>query len=541
MNRERPLYIVTTAQMQAAEKAADASGLSYAQMMENAGRAVAQAIETHFDPAGARALILVGPGNNGGDGLVAARYLARAGVAVTVYVWKRHTAEDKNWKLLSETGVERVFWSDDSGRARLTQLLNECGVIVDALLGTGVSRPIEGSLAELLDHVKAVVAARRAYADGPLVDPTLPAGDDELDPAIVALDVPSGLNSDTGAVDPHTLAADLTVTLAAVKRGHILMPGPTVVGQLVVGDIEILAGCYPAEVTLEMVTGAKVARLLPPRPVDGHKGTFGTALVVAGSLHYTGAALLAGQAAYRSGAGLVTLASPKTVHPILAARSIETTYLPLPDQDGALAPAAVQILEERLAQVEAALIGPGLGQHPPTVSFLRQLLAGRDPLPPLGLDADALNILAQQNEWWKLLPPHCILTPHPGEMARLTGVTPQEVQAARLETACEMAAKWNQIVLLKGAHTIIAAPDGRTMVLPFANPALAKAGSGDVLAGAIVGLLAQGLAPFAAAEAGAYLHGLCGEIAREHLGVAAVVAGDLLGFLPMAMREVRGE
>jgi NAD(P)H-hydrate epimerase len=280
--------------------------------------------------------------------------------------------------------------------------------------------------------------------------------------------------------------------------------------------------------------------MLPARPVGAHKGTFGTAILVAGSIHYTGAAVLAGQAAVRIGTGLVTLASPRTIHPILASHLVEATYFPLPDQAGALAPEAVQPLGEKFADVDAALIGPGLGQNSPTVTFLPQLLRGSDSFPPLVLDADALNILAQQAEWWKLLPPHCILTPHPGEMARLTGRTTPEIQASRLEVAAEMAARWDQIVLLKGAHTIIATSDGRTMVMPFANPALAKAGSGDVLAGAIVGLLAQGLPPFEAAVAGAYLHGLAGELAGESLGATAVIAGDLVGFLPMAIREVSG-
>jgi NAD(P)H-hydrate epimerase len=275
--------------------------------------------------------------------------------------------------------------------------------------------------------------------------------------------------------------------------------------------------------------------------VGAHKGTFGKAILVAGSTHYTGAAVLAGQAAARIGAGLITLAPPRTIHPILASHLIEATYFPLPDQEGAIAPEAVEPLYEKFADVDAALIGPGLGQNSPTITFLPQLLRSAGSLPPLVLDADALNILAQQGEWWKLLPPHCILTPHPGEMARLTGSTTPEIQASRLAVAAEMAAKWHQIVLLKGAHTVIAAPDGRIMVMPFANPALAKAGSGDVLAGAIVGLLAQGSPPFEAAVAGAYLHGLAGELARENLGATAVIAGDLVSFLPVAIREVSGE
>jgi hydroxyethylthiazole kinase-like uncharacterized protein yjeF len=381
----------------------------------------------------------------------------------------------------------------------------------------------------------------RSEPERELVNPALPVAADEFGPVVVAVDVPSGLNSDTGAVDQYTLPADLTVTLAAVKCGHVLMPGPTVVGQLIVGDIGITADHYSEETRLEMATAIKVAAMLPPRPVDAHKGTFGTALIVAGSLNYTGAAVLAGQTAGRVGAGLVTLAPPRTIQPILAARLIEATYLPLADDGGALAAEAAPSVRAKAAEVEALLVGPGLAQADSTAAFIEGLLAEPESLPPLIVDADALNILAKQAEWWTKLPPNSILTPHPGEMGRLTGQSTKEIQAARLEIAVEMAAKWSQIVLLKGAHTIIAAPDGRTMVLPFANPALAKGGSGDVLAGAIVGLRAQGLEAFEAAVAGAYLHGLAGELAREQLGPTAVVAGDLVGLLPVAIREVTGE
>lgn len=535
------MYIVSTQQMQAAEKAADAAGLNYEQMMENAGHAVAQAIESQFDIVGARVLILVGPGNNGGDGLVAARYLAQMGAIVTVCVWKRNTEGDKNWALLNATGVERVMSQDSSGQQRLAQLLNESAIIVDALLGTGVSRPIEGSLAELLGQTRAVVTARRSAQaqTGALIEPAYPMTDAEIGPVVVALDVPSGLNSDTGQADPYTLPADLTVTLAAVKLGHILVSGPDVVGQLIVADIGITADYYHGDVTLEMATGPKIAGMLPPRPAGAHKGTFGTVLIVAGSKNYTGAAILAGQAATRIGAGLVTLAPPEAVHPIIAARLTEATYLPLAHNNGFVAPSAVPQLKEKFDRATALLIGPGLGLTDSTTLFLKDLLAGKDSLPPLVLDADALNILAKQGEgWWQLLPPDGILTPHPGEMARLMGTTTADVQAHRLELAVEMAKKWEQVVLLKGAHTIIAAPHGRTVVMPFANPALAKAGSGDVLAGAIVGLRAQRLAPFEAAVAGAYLHGLAGELARESLGPMAVVAGDLIGHLPMATQLV---
>lgn len=536
------MVIVTTAQMQAAERAADAAGHSYEQMMEQAGRSVAEAIAAHFEVVGTRALILVGPGNNGGDGLVTARYLAQMGMAVLIYVWKRDVTNDENWTRLDNTGVQRLFAEAEGSAAKLADWLNGAAVIVDALLGTGASRPIEGSLAELLDDVKTAVNLRRAMPDDlQLTDPTLPYFDEEVGPVVIAVDLPSGLNSDTGAIDPHTLPADLSVTFAAPKLGHILPPGPAVVGRLIVGDIGITTAHYPAEVALEMVTAAKVARLLPARPATAHKGTFGTALIVAGSMNYTGAALLAGRAAVRAGAGLVTLAVPEAIYPIIAAGLAEATYVALPHRAGHLAPEPAPALYENLKRATALLIGPGLSHNESTATFLKNLLAEPQLLPALVLDADALNILAEQPHWWQSVPPNSIITPHPGEMARLTNQTLSQIQANRLPLAQQMAEQWQQVVLLKGAHTVIAGPDGRTRVLPFANPALAKAGSGDVLAGTIVSLRAQGLEAFEAAVAGAYVHGLAGELVQEQVGAAGAAAGDLVELLPAALRELSGE
>jgi NAD(P)H-hydrate epimerase len=444
--------------------------------------------------------------------------------------------------LLDQTGVERIWADEPDGPPRLGRRLDKAAIIVDALLGTGVSRPIEGSLAGLLRQVKNAIVARRAAAAGQsgLIEPAWPA-ERPPGPAVVAVDLPSGLNSDTGAVDPYTLPADLTVTLAAVKRGHILSPGLDVVGRLVVGDIGLTPDHYPDTVALEMATAAKAAALLPDRPPSSHKGAFGTALLVAGSKNYVGAAILAGRAAVRIGTGLVDMAVPATIQPVVAAAIAEAIYTPLPDQDGFIAPAAVQPLLEQATKAKALLIGSGLSQHKATAAFLKDILAQAAKLPPLVLDADALNLLAKENEWWQWLPGSAILTPHPGEMGRLTGRSTADVQSNRLDLAPEMAAHWRQVVLLKGAHTVIAAPDGRLMVMPFANPAMAKAGSGDVLSGTIVGLLAQGLPPFEAAVAGAYLHGLAGELARQALGVSGVIAGDLINQLPHALRQVRGE
>jgi NAD(P)H-hydrate epimerase len=222
----------------------------------------------------------------------------------------------------------------------------------------------------------------------------------------------------------------------------------------------------------------------------------------------------------------------------VAARLAEATYLPLPDSGGYLSGEAVSVLRQNLAKATALLVGPGLAHNPATVAFVTGLLASPEPLPPLVLDADALNILSTQAEWWRLVPAGSIITPHPAEMARLMGSDSATVQANRLNVAAQMAEKWQVVLLLKGAYTVVSAPDGRTMVLPFANPALAKGGSGDVLAGVIVALRAQGLPPFEAAVAGAYLHGLAGEFVRENVGAMAATAGDLADLLPLAVRAV---
>ncbi len=475
-----------------------------------------------------------------------------------------------------------VHAEDDPDFEQLQELVLDADVLVDALLGTGVARPIEGALAELLAIVQQGMAQRqqeealveddqepaepassqsaaqylRPVADFDFLH--LPAIAASPLPQVVAVDCPSGLNCDTGALDPASLPAHLTVTFANPKVGHFIPDGPAACGRLEVADI----GTDPdlaADIPVQLATPEFVRDLLPARPSDGHKGTFGKALAVAGSINYTGAAHLAGAAAYRVGAGLVTLGVIPSIHPILAAASLETTWLILPEELGVIGPEAVKALAEKAADYDALLVGPGLTQEIHSESSVARpanagpsagFLAHSQPHTPAAdpevlrrlpwvIDADALNALAQSERWQEHLPPHAILTPHPGEMARLCGCSTREVQANRIGLAQDKAAAWNAVIVLKGAYTVIAAPDGRVAVLPFANPALATAGSGDVLAGAIVGALAQGLAPFDAAVVGGYLHGLAGELARQELGDAGVVAGDLLIRLPLAMRQLR--
>ena len=568
------MKLVTVEEMRRLEREADAGGWSYATMMEQAGRAVAEAILARREVRECPVLVLVGPGNNGGDGLVAARYLQQAGASVTCYIGKRKNLDaDENACLARERGVIFAVGDEDTDRGELCRLMSRAEVIVDALLGTGVSRPVEGVLKEVLTIAQEEVTRRRGPTRPALTTPAMPSYPvGSPVPYVVAVDVPSGVNCDTGAVDPATLPADLTVTFAYPKVGQYRFPAAGILGELVVADIGIPPHLAD-NISREVSTPDMVRDLLPSRPADAHKGTFGRAMIVAGSANYTGAAGLAGAAATRVGTGLVTLAVPESLHPVLAAQVSETTFLLLPENLGVLVPAAVEVLAEYLGNYQACLVGPGLGREKETVTFVQDLLdlhpptrrkrvgflqhEGREEheeehekherrekggnLPPLVVDADGLNALSDTPGWWEHLPRGCILTPHPGEMARLLGCTTAEIQADRWQVAQEAAARWKQIIVLKGAFTCIAAPDGRLVINPFANPGLATAGSGDVLAGAIVGFLAQGLEPFAAAVVGTYVHGLAGELVRQRLGEAGMVAGDLLLALPQAIRRLRGK
>jgi NAD(P)H-hydrate epimerase len=334
-----------------------------------------------------------------------------------------------------------------------------------------------------------------------------------------------------------------------------------VLGELVVADIGIAAE-PPADVRTELITAQTVAELLPLRVRCSHKGTFGKALIVAGSVNYTGAAYLAAAAATRVGAGLVTLGIARPLHPAIAAQISEATYVLLPHDMGVLNADAVKLVLESMPDYEALLVGPGLTTEKEAISFVHDLFglrpatrkshigfingdaeedaAASPKWPPLVLDADGLNAVVGVDRWWEHLPPNSILTPHPGEMSRLLGKSTADVQAARLDVARDAAKAWNQIVVLKGAYTVVAAPNGDVAISPFATPALATAGTGDVLAGTIVALLAQGLTSWAAAVAGVYLHALSGELVRQEVGVAGAVASDVVERLPAAMRLLRG-
>ncbi|MFL7838130.1 MAG: NAD(P)H-hydrate dehydratase [Candidatus Promineifilaceae bacterium] len=539
--------IFTVAEMVAAERAAYASGVSYEEMMETAGRRVAEAIIARRDVSGRSVLVLVGPGNNGGDGLVVGRYLAEAGADVALYLYKsRDPQTDINFQLVQEMGLFIVEAQNDQRYRVLQTRLYVTDILVDALLGTGVTRPIAGNLAGLMKEGKSVVTQRRAGStdEDPLISiGDLPSIDKDLknspEPWLVAVDCPSGLNCDSGALDQLAIAADLTVTFAGPKRGHFRFPGAGACGELVVADINI-KDTLPevAAVPLTLVTAQIAQTLLPKRPMDGHKGTFGTVLVAAGSENYWGAPLLCGLGAYRTGAGLVALAVPEVIRPTVAGRLPEATYPPI-SASGVFDAQSAEFLFSNLQKYQAVVIGPGLGAAD---TFMDYLLLNDQKFPPMLIDADGLNILSRTEGWAAQLPPNTILTPHPGEMARLRGISPAELKTLdRVDLAGQAAREWGHIVLLKGAYTIVAAPDGRLAMLPFANPTLAVGGSGDVLSGVIGAYLAQGLKPFEAAVLGGYMHGAAAELASKSFGDAGLLSAEIADWLPQARRRLLGE
>ncbi len=355
------------------------------------------------------------------------------------------------------------------------------------------------------------------------------------------MDTPSGLDVDTGSVDESCPQADMTITLGYPKPGLFIFPGADRVGKLIVADIGIPPS-LAEDIAIELITQEWVQSVLPKRPRDSNKGTFGRVLVVAGSINYIGAAYLACMGVVRVGAGLVTLATARSLQPILAAKLTETTYLPLPEAEaGIIASEAANVLHKNLVNYDVLALGCGLGQNQSVVKFVSSVLFGLadGSLPALIIDADALNILAQTPQWERKLKRDAVLTPHPGEMARLTGMSVNEVQRNCLGVVTRFASQWGKTVVLKGACTIVAAPDGRAKLCFIGNPGLSSAGTGDVLTGAIAGLVAQGMPLFEAAACGAYLHARAGEKAREKFGDAGMLASDLLPLLPQVIRETK--
>jgi ADP-dependent NAD(P)H-hydrate dehydratase / NAD(P)H-hydrate epimerase len=492
-------------------------------LMENAGRACCRLIDfVYGDHFPGPILVVAGKGNNGGDGYVIARILGDAGWQVNTIVLGEESdiQGDANVMLqIMKNLQQQVHFIDNSLKLKSEYDACKPTVIVDAVFGTGLSSAVRGLQAEAISLINRSSAA------------------------VVAVDIPSGVDGSNGQILGPAVNANLTVTFDQAKIGHGSRPGSDYVGQLEVVDIGIpKKGRHPLVSQVQLVDSSVAREMLPQRMSVGHKGRFGHLLVVAGSPGKSGAAVLSGEAAVRSGCGLVTVAVPASIHDIIEVKLTEAMSCPLVDGQGLLIPKAADKVLELLSERQALAIGPGLGTSEGLEELLCQLL--KESQVPTVIDADGLNLLCGQIECLAERNSNSpiVLTPHPGEMARLTGLSISDIEADRFNVTQAFAQEHGVVVLLKGARTVIAAPDGRVNINASGNDGLASGGSGDVLTGLIGGLLAQGIDGFNAASLGAWLHGRSAELVATMSGTAGMAASDLLPQLPVSRQElVKGD
>lgn len=513
------MRLIRADEMQAIDRQAIKQlGLPGVVLMETAGRAACDVFCREFaDYYPGPVLVFAGKGNNGGDGFVLARVLADRGWQVETLVLGAVDDVIGDAAMMLEVLLaleQSVTFVSRVRELRSAVVATDAALIIDALLGTGLKSKVRGLYAEAIEII-----------NGSGVP-------------VFAVDIPSGVDGSTGRICGAAVQADLTVTFDHAKIGHGSHPGAACVGFLEVVDIGIPAG-KRAQIDSDVCLSdaATAAAWLPDRSQLGHKGSFGHLLLLAGSIGKTGAAALAGNAAVRGGCGLVTVATAAAVHDILEIKLTEAMTSPLADDAGIISLEAQGQIAELLVGRQALAIGPGLGQSAGLVELLTWLLVACEL--PLVIDADGLNLLVGQLELLKQRTgPPVILTPHPGEMARLSGLSIAEIEANRYQIACDFAAEFGVVLLLKGPRTIIAAPDGRVRINASGNDGLASGGSGDVLAGLVGALLAQGLDSFTAAALAAWLHGRAAELVANGQGTAGMAASDLLCQLPVARREL---
>ena len=523
------MKVVTAAEMrQIDQDTIEYIGIPGIVLMETAGSAIVRAIQRHY-PTCKRIGIFAGKGNNGGDGIVIARQLAHIGYGVHLFLVsppESFTGEAAvNLQIAKNLGlrIEEILTDAALGYdffAKRSTSLNRIAnseLLVDAIFGTGLRGEVREPIATIINILN------------------------NLPIPILSVDLPSGLDADTGNPLGTCVQADRTVTIGLPKRGLLVHPGAEFAGKLEVVDIGFPEQVVDAQnIKVHWTTAAAASEWVPLRPSASHKGTYGRVLVIAGATGMTGAAALASKAALRAGAGLVTLATPKHLNPILEGLLPEVMTLPLPETaTGSLAVSATSAILEFAEKTKSALaIGPGLSQHPETVALVHQLIRENQEK-GLGLrmviDADGLNALAQATELISLLGKDAVLTPHPGEMARLTNTSVPTLELDRISTAQQFAYEQGVTLVFKGAPTVTGTPDGNVWINSTGNPGMATGGMGDVLTGVIAGLIAQGVSSEKAGALGVYLHGLAGDIVSERLGTHGLIASDVLEAVPEAI------
>jgi NAD(P)H-hydrate epimerase len=514
------MKVLTSAQMKEIDRTAIKDlGIIGPILMENAGLQIAMEIMDCFPDINYEEIVIVaGKGNNGGDGFVVARHLYNQGCRPHVLLLAKVKELGGDAALnagiahgigvkISETPTEKEWHVHKKALKKAT-------IVLDAVFGTGLTKPARGFYAKVIEDIN----ASEAYT--------------------IAVDIPSGLSSDSFQIIGPCVEADLTITLAAPKIAHVFPPAEEIVGELVVADISIPPEIFEDDRwKLELVEEEQIIPYFQPRHRDAHKGNYGHLFILSGSLGKTGASVLAGKAALKLGAGLVTIGTPQSCLPIVARAMVELMTEPLPETTKKTF--SVDALERSLQLLQdkdALLLGPGISTHPSTTEFVKNLLPRIKV--PMVLDADALNILAEEADLLKSLKKTAIVTPHPGEFARLLNLSTKEVVEKKLELAPQFAQEYHVHLVLKGYRTLVCTPDGKTYINPTGNPGMATAGSGDVLSGMIASMIIQENDPLLATLAAVFVHGLSGDIGAQRIGEKALTAGKLITYLPKAIKSL---
>jgi NAD(P)H-hydrate epimerase len=514
------MLLVTASEMQAMDRQTiESCGIPGSELMENAGRGAARFLLDYFTDVTKSSIgIIAGKGNNGGDGFVIARYLSQKGIRVSVYLLAKSSAlkgdSAANLRLLSPLEVPVIEIPDETAFAKFKSDMQHFDLWVDAILGTGLTSDVKGYYRDVITFINS------------------------LHKPVFAVDIPSGLNSDTGQPCGTCIQAQATATFGFAKTGHILQPGAAFSGKLEIVDIGI-----PGQIAEEigpnqyLLTPDQIQKYFQPRKPDTHKGKTGHLLVIAGSPGKTGAAAMTAMAAMRSGAGLVTLGVPRCINAIVESQVLEAMTEPLPDiENGRLGESAYDAVMQLASGKQCLALGPGLGQTKETKNLVCRIIK-ESPI-PLVIDADGLNNLAGHTKILKKLSVPVILTPHPGEMARLMGTTAQSVQQDRIKSARDFALHFNVHLVLKGAATVIAHPDGSAYLNPTGNSGMACAGMGDVLTGVIAGFITQGFTPISATRAGVYLHGCAADTLAESIGPVGYLASEVMHAVPGEIKKL---
>lgn len=514
------MYLVTAGEMRRMDqKTIESFGIPGRVLMENAGRGATQILLDKFpDITKKRVGIVAGRGNNGGDGFVIARYLAQKGINVTVYLLSESNNikgdAAANLKLVYALGVPVIEVTDQKTFLEHRTAILHQNIWVDAILGTGLQSDVKDYFKYVIDFINS------------------------LNKPVFAVDIPSGLNSDTGQPCGTCITAHVTATFAFAKTGHFLFPGANYTGTVEIIDIGIPPHIAEEEGPLQyLLTLDNIRALFGPRLADAHKGDTGHLLVVAGSPGKTGAAAMTTMSAMRAGAGLVTLGIPKSLNPVLETQVLEAMTHPLPETiDGMLDESSFDAIMKLLNRKKCLAIGPGIGTAEETKNLVRRIIC--ECRVPIVIDADGLNCLAGHTKILKTLKAPVILTPHPGEMARLIDKTPGHVQKDRISCARDFARNFNAHVVLKGAGTVIAHPDGKVFVNSTGNPGMASGGMGDVLTGIIAGLIVQDYSCESATHGGVYLHGAAADTLEKINGPFGFLATDVMNAIPGQIKEL---